>query len=779
MLLASQALAQPALWFSKADLPRLRQTLAAEPEAAVWRAIQQRAEEYCNPKSGQYADPAAVDRRPATEWKTVVLGHYFGRRLTDWMEALGFAYQLTGDERFARQGVLLLDAGVRKLPVTEPDIAKGFAGARGDIMRGLAVGYDWLGETMTAEQKTAWAATAAGYVRSILTEQADPKTWWRTYHNFNGVAVGAAGLLALELQPYYPDEATQWRTRCAEIIAAWFEQGFDEQGAYLEGVGYSAYGLSNAIRFADALKRAGGPDLFASPRLRRVPHFLAMELLPGERVYEARNDSNYAGLDDPTLLRLAAAYDSGLAKWLWQTAGGGDSPFRIIWSNSVAAQNPVQAGEPLAEHFVGRGLGVWRTGWQTSDVMFSVECGPYYAVTHNQADEGSFTLYGLGQRWAIDSGYGNNRLPGGRDSTMAHNCVLIDGVGHAPSGAGAGTTGKIVAYDNSAACGYALADGTESYNHNNAGQPGAVVDHALRHTLFVRPSAGMPAYAVVLDDMRKDDQPHEYTWLLHVPDDMRVTLLADGALLSPESAAPQCFVHTPLTATDRGEAVWTFTAPQEGDYTLWGRVRAVGPELGKADSFFVQMDDAKPTDWHMPTVGSWTWGKVAAGVAQQALTYKLTAGQHTLRLATREPGAQCERLFLTSDPQAQPPFAEGVSGIVLLPEQAAVTTPMALVRTEADAQAPHLRLWLTAAAPVRFTKDSYDNHQRVKASVTAVAPEFAALLLPLPGGVAEPAVGIKRQDSAVRLSVRSGGRADEITWPAQGDRRPVLTSSKP
>ena len=109
-----------------------------------------------------------------------------------------------------------------------------------------------------------------------------------------------------------------------------------------------------------------------------MPHFFAMSLLPGERVFEARNDADYSGFDDPTQLRLAAAYESGLAKWLWQTAGGGSSPFRIIWANGVAAQDPRQAAEPLAEHFVGRGLCIWRTGWETGDVMFSVEAGPYY-----------------------------------------------------------------------------------------------------------------------------------------------------------------------------------------------------------------------------------------------------------------------------------------------------------------------------------------------------------------------------------------------------------------
>jgi len=249
-----------------------------------------------------------------------------------------------------------------------------------------------------------------------------------------------------------------------------------------------------------------------------------MSLLPGDRVFDARNDANYTGLSDPFMFRLAAAHSSGLARWLDERCGTGHSPLRLLWDNEVPAEDPASAGEPLAEHFVGRGLCVFRTGWKKDDVMFSTEAGPFYPVTHNQADKGHFTLYGLGHRWAIDSGYGNNRKPGGRDQTVAHNCVLIDDKGQALSGAGAGTNGRIVRYDDNQDYGYALCDATEAYNTNSKGQPGATVRHALRHCLFMRPYVDVPAYAVVLDDIEKDGATHEFTWLLHTDEHNTVEL---------------------------------------------------------------------------------------------------------------------------------------------------------------------------------------------------------------------------------------------------------------
>jgi hypothetical protein len=134
---------------------------------------------------------------------------------------------------------------------------------------------------------------------------------------------------------------------------------------------------------------------------------------------------------------------------------------------------------------------------------------------------------------------------------------------------------------------------------------------------------------------------------------------------------------------------------------------------------------------------------------------------------------------ITSDPEAKPPFREEAGTLALLPEKALVKAPMELVRTPADPTAPRLRLSLTAAAPIRLSVDSYDGHQRLKASVTAIAPEFAALLLLLPGGAPEPQVRVERQDGAVAMEVRGLGRVDQILWPNRGERRPVLTSSKP
>jgi hypothetical protein len=769
---AATAGVEPCLVFAPADLPALRQRLQQADVRGLWDDLRAQADDLCTPRSRRYADPEAIDA-PRAGVRIQVLAHSFGRALTEACQTLGFAFQMTGESRYGSHGSAILAAAARKLPASDERIARSFAGARGDVMRGFAMGLDWLGEAMPEDQRRAVEETAAEYVRVILKERHAQGTRWVPHHNFMGVSLGAAGCLALRLRERFPDEAPGWTSQCADGIRLWLDRGFDEQGAYVEGIGYAQYGLANAVLFAHALKRQGGPDLFDHPRLCRVPRFFAQSLLPGETVFEARNDANYAGLGDPFMLRLATACDSSLAAWLWQRCGSGRSPLALAWQSALPGLDPVSAGVPLAEHFAGRGLCVFRTGWAEDDVMFSVEAGPYYAVTHNQADKGHFTLYGLGRRWAIDSGYGNNRQPGGRDQTVAHNAVLVDGVGQALSGAGAGTSGRILSFADSARCGHVLCDAADAYNRNDKAQPGATVRQALRHSLFIRPSQGSPAYAMVFDDIRKDDQPHEYAWLLHTDTDNEVRLDAAGATLVPATASGGAYVETPAGATGQGRCEWRFQVPEPGEYVLWARVRAGGPEVAKSDSFFVQMDDARPIEWHMPGTRPWTWGRVAHGLDQVPAAFALPAGEHRLCFLTREAGAQLDAVVLTTDATLTPPVTVPGSALRLEAEAAHVTAPMRVVPDPA-AGTPRLRVLLAAAAPLRYEVDTYDGHPRLRATASAVAPEFAAVLLPLPGTCPEPAVRFEQTPGGLAIAVQWQVHTDHILWPAGGARQPRL-----
>ena len=515
----------PNLFFSKSDIP----TLKARSESAEfrdgWKAYVARANDLCDPDSKSYADPDSVtkgfedlnlqdpDDRPA----------FYGWRLQDQMQNLGLVYYMTGEQKYCEHGIKLFMSYVREFPA-EKLVKSKYAGTIGNMMRGFATGYDMFGEFLTDQERDIVLEASKLLVEDFLTTAEKFSTLWRPYHNYSGVCGGDAGALAIKLQDMDKELSDEYTARVLYIIKDWLWKGFDEQGAYFEGIDYGTYGLENVFVFADGLKRCGGENLFEHPTLKKLVNWYVMSVLPGEKNTDARNDSSY---DNPgaILLKLASEHRNGLGMWLYAPEGGDKEFFlRLVWSSNIKPVSPPEANIPLAEHFKGRGLCIWRTGWDTNDVMCSIESGQFYPITHNQADKGHFALYGFGYRWACDPGYGCNRDPEGRCQTVAHNCILVDGKGQSVAGAGLGNNGKILAYINNDVYGYALADNTEAYRQNiELGEDrifhygGEIVfnmdiDHAYRHILFIRKSAQNPAYTVVLDDIAKDKAEHEYCW---------------------------------------------------------------------------------------------------------------------------------------------------------------------------------------------------------------------------------------------------------------------------
>lgn len=756
LLLASTCLGAPAsgLWFSADDLPRLRQ-LCDGPCADLWQQVKADADRRADPQSPDFAAPDKVDAGGSD--RIVIRAHTWGRNLTVAMEPLGFAYQLTGDAKYARAGIDLLLAAADKLPPSREEIAKSFAGARGDIARGIAIGLEWLGPAMTPAERNVIAGLGAAYVTNILSEAESGKAWWVPYHNFIGVAVGAAGCLSLVLRNEFPADAPGWTASCTRLVETWLTEGFDADGAYSEGIGYANYGLSDGALFMDALLRQGGPNLFAHPHLQQVPLWFAMSMLPGERVCEDRNDSGLTGAAESMLL-LAQRLPSGLARWVWDSTGGGKAVFRILWHNDVPPVAPAAAGVPLSKLFAGRGLGIFRTGWSAADLMFSLECGKYFPVTHNQRDKGHFNFYGMGGQWCIDSGYGNDREPAGRASSLAHSVILIDGEQQAMSGAGAGTNGRIVAFADDGRRGYVLADAAEAYRTNNHNQPGPQVERALRHAFFIRPADGVPGYAVVLDDIRLDGAAHTFTWQWHTSVKNTVELLADGAWARPVGVSGGAFVETPPGAEGQGSVTVTMAVPAAGTYRLWAKVRAAGAIVASSDSFVVQVNGGKLVHWHMPSSPSWVWGTVGEGIGgeQQALQLELRAGPQTIKFLTREAGAQVDCLALLPAAQDGPPLDPAQ---IVEAESGQVVAPMVVGQVDEQAQA-ELRTVLTAAAPLRFRLDGFDGHPRVAADAQAVEPRFGAIFAPLAGATKPP---------RVTRSVEGGEDVIEVVWPQRTD----------
>ena len=214
-----------------------------------------------------------------------------------------------------------------------------------------------------------------------------------------------------------------------------------------------------------------------------------------------------------------------------------------------------------------------------------------------------------------------------------------------------------------------------------------------------------------------------------------------------------------------------------GDYVLWARVRAAGPQRARSDSFFVQMNDRPDIAWHMPATDTWTWARVTSGTEQSSVTFSLTAGQHTLQFKTRESGAQVDCLVLSPNTGGGPVATTVPSGVGFESESGQVTAPMRIVNWHLNNHS-RLRLHLRAGAPVQIETDAYEDHPRLKAMTRATEPRFLAVLLPLPPSMPEPDVMTSREGGCWRVQIRWKSRYDSIHVPLRSDQQPQVQQER-
>jgi hypothetical protein len=114
---------------------------------------------------------------------------------------------------------------------------------------------------------------------------------------------------------------------------------------------------------------------------------------------------------------------------------------------------------------------------------------------------------------------------------------------------------------------------------------------------------------------------------------------------------------------EAGKAEYKIEVLAPGEYTIWGRVMAL--DTAK-DSFHVTMDDAKSPQaadadkiWDTGQHQTWEWPKVKWR-EKDPLTFKLTRGEHTLIIWSREGDTRLDCIYMSTAANAIPKLPEDV-----------------------------------------------------------------------------------------------------------------------
>ena len=480
---------------------------------------------------------------------------------------------------------------------------------------GFPLSYDLLYNDMTQEQRaTVRRAIAAATQGRRPFGSGFPKG--RAFSNWFGYDGDLAVMLAsIEGEEGY-DAATY--ARIAGVLQNYWDISFTPDGACHE----DAYGPNLGLRAGSLgflVLARHGHDIFSTPKYRNFVHWFAQELQPypgGNMVGGASGNylayptsavvAKYVLPDDPVAdyvyrYLMGDDYRHGLRQQIWLDF----ALFGSDWSGDAATPATLQnAGLPLTAFYPERGLLIARTDWSPDALALYFDARPdAFAIGHDTVERGNFSLFGLGRAWTS--------LPYFRitQSSTDFSLVHVDGkaegwkapsvkfLWHGASDAAAGGAADVsYAYDwqwtppwpskdekfpppwepemsDPRALGWP--DNPAWLPHKLFGEEGIgfqgsylwrrpynPVRKAFRTALLAR---GPHPYALVVDDVRKDDAPHTYGWYMQ---------LAPGLTLE-SSAGPDVVLMEP-----------------QGDRRLLVRVLQADGYQGAAQSTYVMGADA-------------------------------------------------------------------------------------------------------------------------------------------------------------------------------------------
>jgi len=525
---------RPRLLCSPDELRQVRGRLQGEVEAAAWQRLLQKCDAYLDPRSGQYVDWPVRRKSP---WRTRSGATW----LTKCFEELAWAGALSGDRKYldgARDIVLTI---IRERVIDQiggTNYGRPYGGwlsqplDAGHSSRSLAVFYDLLYDHLTAAER---AEVRDYIVNRYLTYFHDymakaptnPQYPGILGHNFALIGNSAAALLTLAVWGETGDSVREraWLDLFVNGIRQYLEIGLGADGDALEGAGYTSACLYYLTFPAEALRRAGGEDLFEHPRLKRVADYYLYEMLPGRNYFNNTNDAFYEAHTCffPLYARI---YGRPEISWLWrEVAGRLKGPVELYGDGRNAAQpvlnyvllwyplappprSPDELGLPRSRLFARRGLVAMRSNWKEDGCLLSFTCGGNPDFGHGQYDSTHFSLYCGKSALAGDTGYGGG-------SAEDHNTVLFDGKGQQKKC----TEGRIVAYAPGRDATYCAGRAGDLYAN-------AALKRFDRHLWFLHDERR--PYAVVYDDIEADGAEHAYTWLLQGVNDHGFMMSGEG-----------------------------------------------------------------------------------------------------------------------------------------------------------------------------------------------------------------------------------------------------------
>jgi len=270
--------------------------------------------------------------------------------------------------------------------------------------------------------------------------------WECAGHNWNAVCAGGIGSACIYLMAGKEEERLQ---NCLERLCnslQYYLNGFEEDGACMEGIGYFTYGMTYFIGFAEQLYRYsnGSMDLFANEKLKKIAQFQQKMYFTGGQTISFSDGEMQAKFRMGLTKFLSTKYDGVIVpKESLAADFETDTCYRFmglcrdyLWTKDVGQAvfgTTEDALKVTARHDILPSA-QWSICESKNGVGMAIK-GGHNAEPHNHNDVGSFLYIVDGEQLITDLGageYTKDYFGSGRyeilcNSSMGHSVPLPNG----------------------------------------------------------------------------------------------------------------------------------------------------------------------------------------------------------------------------------------------------------------------------------------------------------------------------------------------------------------
>lgn len=472
------------------------------------------------------------------------------RRVLDRVYTLALVYRITRDTRFSDRAWAELDAAGR---FANWNSSKHFLDTA-EMTHAFAIGYDWLYDVWTPEQRAFLRAAIIDKGLKTGLEALRKKGWATAHHNWNQVCNAGLSLGALAIADEAPKIAGEVLNRSLNSIQFSMSE-FRPDGGWNEGPDYWSYATYYNVTLLAALESALGTDfgLSTMPGFSETGFFpIYMDGPVGESFNFA--DSGTKNVRGPQLFWLARKFNHPEYS-VFQRETSKPTAQDLIWFDPRGDSNTLQS-LPLDRYYRGVEAVSFRSQWQSTKAFFAALKTGDNGVNHGHLDLGSFVFDALGQRWATHLGGDNYNLPDYFDKQRwtyyrlraeGHNTLVLNPKTDPDQAVNAKT--RIIRFQSRPDRAFAIADLTPAYRKN--------AKQVLRGICFLNRNE------LLIQDEVKTDKPVDLWWFMHTSAEINcmgnTALLRLGdkqmtaRILSPPGATFESMEAAPLPSSPHPE----------------------------------------------------------------------------------------------------------------------------------------------------------------------------------------------------------------------------------